>query len=146
MSVPKAGIDTKRQPDLNTRLDEAGWALIDTSAITEVELNAVLSRLHLRRVWACAVAERERQQFSSMWQALILAGRPAVPILATVALVLATWWWIGIAKLSPQVTDAHESPWDRVAFDRTSILSDDDVLTLVMNWPVAGRSGLEGPR
>ena len=81
-----------------------------------------------------------------MWQALILAGRPAVPILATVALVLATWWWIGIAKLSPQVTDARESSWDRVGFDRAGILSDDDVLTLVMNWPVAGRPGLEDPR
>ena len=106
----------------------------------------MLSHLYPHRVRACAVAERERQPSLAMWQALILAGRPAVSVLSTAALLLATWWWIGVPKLSPQVADAHEPPWDRVAFDRTSILSDDDVLTLVMNWPVARRPGLEGPR
>ena len=142
----RQGTDTRRQQEVNERLDQVGQILVDAVRLTDEEVDDVTSRVLGRRAWANLAAERARRAASSTWLDLILVGRRTVPALLTIAMVLAAWWWIGSTRLTRSVANVQDAQWERLALGGATMVSDDDVLTFVMRWPALEQTGQEGQR
>ncbi len=136
---------TKEHLD-DERLDQLGRALINASAMTDDEVEAAASPFLHSRVWARIVAERERRARSATWLDLLIVGRRAVPAMLAVAVALGGWFWIGSARSSRPGRDAQDSHLERIVLTGATILSDDDVLTFLTDWPVAAAKGQEDAR
>jgi hypothetical protein len=108
-------------------------------------VEAVLSRVPYDRVWANIVAERACRSESSTWLDLMDVGRRAMPAMVMVALALTAWRWMSGTGAIRSMPNASDFSLERVALSGSAV-SDDEVLTVVMNWPLRDRSRMGGPR
>jgi len=114
--------------------------------MNDAEIDGVMSRIPSRRVWANIIAERDRRAASSTWLDITAVGRRAVPALLTLAIALTAWRWMGSSGPAESVRTAQDSQLERVAFGGATTVSDDDLLTLVMHWPLPESTRQEGQR
>jgi hypothetical protein len=132
--------------DDDERLDRLGRALIDALAMSDAEVEAAASSFVCSRVWARIAAERERRAASATWLDMLIIGRQTVPAMLTTAFVLAVWFWIGSARSIGPSADALDSRTERVVLTGVTMLSDDDMLAYLINWPVGGAASQEERR
>lgn len=142
----RQGRRTSKQRNVNERLDQIGQVLIDAAAMTDDEVEVVTSRVLCREVWTRIVAERDCPAPSSTWLDLILVGRRTVPALLTAAIAVVAWYWIDNARMTPSAANGLDSQLERVALGGATMMSDDDLLTIVMNWPSPERASQGGQR
>lgn len=94
-----------------------------------------------RGVSARIAAERERRARSALGVDLWLAWRRTVPAMLAIGAALAGCLSIGNALFKPSGVDASDPHLERVVLPGTAVLSDDDVLRFLINWPVAKETG-----
>jgi hypothetical protein len=75
-----------------------------------------------------------------------MIGRLTVPAMLTTAVVLAVWLWIGSARSIRPSADALDPHLERVVLTGVTTLSDDDMLSYLINWPVGGTASQEERR
>ncbi len=137
---------TTAGPEDHDRLDRLGGALIKASALTQEEVEAASSPLAARMAWAQIAAERERRPLSAAWLDLLLVGRRAVPAMLVLAVTLAGWCWIGRSRPIGPRTEAGNRSVEEGELARSPIWLEDDVVTLLIDWPGAASTGPEDRR
>ena len=109
--------------------------------MTADEMEAAASPFLYRGVSARIAAERERRARSALWVDLLMAWRRTVPAMLAIGATLAGCLSIGHALFKPSSADASDPRLERVVLTGTAVLSDDDVLRFLINWPVAKETG-----
>jgi hypothetical protein len=131
--------------DDNERLDELGLALIRTAAMTDAEVDRLASSLPFARVRARLDAEREWRLASAIWLDILMIGRRAVPAMLTAALALTGWFWLENRSTGPGPA-ARGVRLEREWLTGVTMFSEDDMLALLINGPVAKAPSRENQR
>ena len=109
--------------------------------MTADEMEAAASPFLYRGVSARIAAERERRARSALGVDLWLAWRRTVPAMLAIGAALAGCLSIGNVLFRPSGADASDPHLERVVLPGTAVLSDDDVLRFLINWPIAKETG-----
>jgi hypothetical protein len=132
--------------DDDERLDQLVRTLVKASAMTDTELDAAVSPFLQRRLLARIAAERERQAASSVWIEILLMGRRTLPATLSIVVALGVWVWMGNPRSIGARVDARDTQLEGVVLKGVALWSEDDMLALLIDRPVAGAARQEDRR
>jgi hypothetical protein len=137
------GTPMNRHED-DERLDQLVRTLVKASAMTDTELDAAVSPFLQRRLLARIAAERERRAPSPVWLEIVLMGRRTLPATLSIVVALAVWVWMGNPRSSP--IEGRDTQLEGVMLKGAALWSEDDMLALLIDRPVAGAARQEDRR
>ena len=124
------------------RLDGLGRALVRLAAMPDAEADRIASSLPYHQLRARLNAERERREALGPWLDILTIGRRIVPAMLAVVVALTGWLWLGGRWSAPSLT-TRDIRFEDEPLTGVGMLSEDDVLALLINEPVADAPGRE---
>jgi anti-sigma-K factor RskA len=116
----------------NDKLDQIGDELLRAFEASEAEINtAATSPFLYRRIRVRIEAEeRRRAEERNPWFALLVMARRAIPALALIAMLAASWNWVAWERTAPNPTNSLSE----LSFDLASEDAD-EVDASLTGWP-----------
>jgi hypothetical protein len=138
------GTAMKRHED-DERLDQLVRTLVKASAVTDTELDAAATPFLQRRLWARIAAERERPAASAAWLEILVLSRRTLPAMLSIVALL-VWVWLASPRSIGAGIDSRDTQLEGVVLKGVALWSEDDLLALLIDRPVAGAARQEERR